>query len=352
MAMGNLGLQFYKLYYAKRNGEAFDPRKFNGNESKHQVDERNESHFRSKNRVFLDYQLSSTDLQFLDNQVATHRLFGTTVYPGLLAGSGYAHETGTKEEFKLGFFFDHTTGLPIIPGSSVKGVLRSVFPKCPVQPADTLVIDETKAEDMKMARSRAIFIWNLCNKINTGRFPEIKKSEDIVSDQIELMHKLEYEIFASVDWEKTTEERRRNADKRVCYFDFYHRDVFFDACISKKKNDNAGKRIFANDFITPHKHPKKPELDQFANPIPIQFLKILPNVTFRFDFLLQDSKVCPELTAVNKVKLFENILLTLGIGAKTRVGYGQFIKPSSPQEVFHEKVKKHKDKFKVPPKRK
>ncbi|MDZ7743476.1 MAG: RAMP superfamily CRISPR-associated protein [Bacteroidota bacterium] len=30
---------------------------------------------------------------------------------------------------ELGFFFDHTTGLPMIPGSSVKGSLRSAFMK-------------------------------------------------------------------------------------------------------------------------------------------------------------------------------------------------------------------------------
>jgi len=52
----------------------------------------------------------------------------TTTYPGLLIGSGYNHEIGVVGEFKIGFYFDHTTGLPIIPGSSVKGVLRSKFP--------------------------------------------------------------------------------------------------------------------------------------------------------------------------------------------------------------------------------
>ena len=47
-----------------------------------------------------------------------------TTYPGLLIGSGYSHEVHGKDGLKLGFYFDHTTGLPIIPGSSVKGVLN------------------------------------------------------------------------------------------------------------------------------------------------------------------------------------------------------------------------------------
>lgn len=55
-----------------------------------------------------------------------------TVYPGLLIGTGYPHE-GLREAknsaIKLGFFFDYVTGLPVIPGSSLKGVLRSYFPE-------------------------------------------------------------------------------------------------------------------------------------------------------------------------------------------------------------------------------
>lgn len=62
-----------------------------------------------------------------------------TVYPGLLLGLGYAHEIAgdekgvilskevAKQEIKLGFTLDYVTGLPIIPGSTVKGVLRSAL---------------------------------------------------------------------------------------------------------------------------------------------------------------------------------------------------------------------------------
>ncbi|ETR67635.1 MAG: Cmr6 family CRISPR-associated RAMP protein [Candidatus Magnetoglobus multicellularis str. Araruama] len=34
-------------------------------------------------------------------------------------------------DFQQGFFFDWTTGMPVIPGSSIKGVTRTIFPlKC------------------------------------------------------------------------------------------------------------------------------------------------------------------------------------------------------------------------------
>ncbi|HIP61860.1 MAG TPA: type III-B CRISPR module RAMP protein Cmr6 [Sulfurovum sp.] len=52
-----------------------------------------------------------------------------TLYPGLVVGSGYNHPKlkGENEDYQPGFFFDHTTGLPIISGSSIKGVVRSLF---------------------------------------------------------------------------------------------------------------------------------------------------------------------------------------------------------------------------------
>lgn len=48
-------------------------------------------------------------------------------YPGLVTGVGIGHEIGVEGEFKLGMHFDHTSGMPIIYGSSVKGVLREYF---------------------------------------------------------------------------------------------------------------------------------------------------------------------------------------------------------------------------------
>ena len=62
-----------------------------------------------------------------------------TIYPGLLIGSGYGHdfkgdvENDKKEQeneaFKIGFYFDFTTGMPVIPGPSIKGAIRSCFPQ-------------------------------------------------------------------------------------------------------------------------------------------------------------------------------------------------------------------------------
>ena len=50
-----------------------------------------------------------------------------TKYPGLLIGVGNAHGSGGLGDIDLGFSFDYVTGCPYIPGSTVKGVLRSAF---------------------------------------------------------------------------------------------------------------------------------------------------------------------------------------------------------------------------------
>ncbi len=52
----------------------------------------------------------------------------TTMYPGLLYGTGYPHNVKAEGAITVGFALDYVTGLPIIQGSSLKGTLRSFFP--------------------------------------------------------------------------------------------------------------------------------------------------------------------------------------------------------------------------------
>ncbi|MCI4399050.1 MAG: type III-B CRISPR module RAMP protein Cmr6 [Campylobacteraceae bacterium] len=173
-----------------------------------------------------------------------------TTYPGLLVGSGYNHPKlkSNKDDFQLGFFFDHTSGLPLIPGSSIKGVIRSVFP-----------------EDSDAHREAKI---------------ELLMEYGIEKNDIELLKK---ELF---DNNATT--------------------VFYDAFIVSTAN--ADGKIFGSDYITPHGD------DGLKNPVPVKFLKILPDVSFCFQFKARDEHI----------KLFHKIILDLGLGAKTNVGYGKF----------------------------
>ena len=100
MSNANLGWLYYKKLYA------------NGDDTQH-----------IKNTFEKILKLNAKDESLNLEQSFTL----TTTYPGLIIGSGYAHGISNEEDSKVGFYFDHTSGLPIIPGSSIKGVLRSFF---------------------------------------------------------------------------------------------------------------------------------------------------------------------------------------------------------------------------------
>lgn len=176
-------------------------------------------------------------------------------YPGLVTGVGINHEANIEGEFKLGVHFDYTYGMPVVYGSSVKGVLRAYFKE---------FYSENYNEDTTKPNVDDIF-----NDIFEGG----KKS-------------------------------------------IYNRDIFFDAVITKP--DEKG-RILCSDSITPHGE------NPLRNPIPITFMKIAPGCEMEFRFKLVDSKIDGKtFSTENKKTLFEEIIKTVGVGAKTNVGYGQF----------------------------
>lgn len=245
----------------------------------------------------------------------------TTVYPGLLIGSGYGHDYKSEKDsdqdnaFKVGFYFDFSTGMPIITGSSIKGLLRSCFPQRNVK---------IKKLSTEFSESRTTFVFELLKEIGIG-------SDVNVGD-------LELEIFDGI----------RNGKN----IPLYQRDIFFDAvpvCVADSS------KLFADDYITPHiKEGLSYEQSLLKNPKPIKFLKVSPSVTYRFDFKLSPSKVCPLLTPPKKAALFKKIILTLGLGAKTNVGYGQFTEAESrrinrlkPENIVRQTFNKNDEKTAV-----
>ena len=238
---GNLGYAFNQRYYAET-----DKIDFNNLSS-----ERNETYFKAKNKEICAYKMESFEFGRLGNK--SFKL--TTQYPGLTLGLGYGHGIKALGEFKLGFSFDYTSGLPIIPASTVKGMLRSAFPCKKIHKKPTFVEEKT------------LYI-----------------SQIVGGDSIDV-DALEKEIFEG-------------------------KDVFFDAVIDSK---HQGKRIVGDDSITPHGS------NPLRNPTPLLFLKILPKITILFDFELHNGSITPD----QKLELFKQIIIDLGIGAKTNVGYGR-----------------------------
>lgn len=230
-----------------------------------------------------------------------------TIYPGLVTGVGLPHETSEGNTFILGFCFDYTTGLPIIPGSTVKGILRSVFPQWERQLKEPVQKKEAKTE----------YIFDLLRRIPKSESnplkDELKTIEEALNEEKfgrkkELITKIENEIFEGIVDNKAVS--------------IYKRDLFFDAYIVKGTRANPGKnRIFGTDNITPHvKEGMSYEESMLKNPVPLSFLKVLPDVVFHFPFYLTNGEI---LKKKEKEELFKLILLDIGIGAKTNVGYGQ-----------------------------
>ena len=233
-----------------------------------------EEQFRERNMALQDFKfdLSLSPLEHLKNAskdaskgVASFQTFSLeTIYPGLMIGTGNPHDLKSKGSIYSGFSFDYVTGLPYIPGSSVKGVLKSVFPK----KEDTK--DDINQQKMKYIQSL----------LKPG-----------LSDK---------EIYGLKD----------NI--------FEDNDVFLDAypCPTSKKNTKQ--QCLALEFITPHS-------DIIKNPIPINCLKVKPGISFEFGFYLNECQLSDEvqITVKEKIELFKTILTDVGIGAKTNVGFGQ-----------------------------
>ena len=297
----NLGFEYFKNYYyfedlkdLKDKNSIYSIIKLNNELEKINLEESI-----NENNRNLEESINENKRNFGNNGDKTLKLFGfklKTTYPGLLIGSGYNHEIGKKPnnnekpEYKLGFEFDYTSGLPVIPGSSIKGVLRSVFRKY-----FTVSKSESESEVKK-------FIEEYFKE-------SIKKN---FSSKIEdFLKHFENNIFEGIDL---------NGNQIASS----NRDVFFDAYIVGKDSiDNKKESNYiGEDYIAPHNS------DCFKNPIPIRFLKVLPNVFFKFDFILNDFKYNEEIiiTAKEKEEFFQKIILDLGLGAKTNVGYGFFKK--------------------------
>lgn len=281
----NIGLWYYRSFFDHYFSYQNDP-----NEEKKTLEKWLTEECKAIFKANLsDYSVISSSFSNFPYYIDSHSFPLKTIYPGLICGIGYEHEIGLENEFKLGFTFDYTTGLPYIPGSSVKGTLRCAF-------------------------SHSEYPKSIIEKwINTNKIPEK------ITNRIDDLKR----IINDIDWKKL----ENHIFEGVNYSDgkplsSYKKIVFFDAYISDQADD---KLFLADDYITCHQN-KIAQLSPFTNPNPVRFLKVRSDVKFTFGFRLLDiTKDKAIIFHADILKeLFKNILLDLGIGAKTNVGYGQF----------------------------
>ena len=201
------------------------------------------------------------------------------LYPGLYSAMSVDHGVGdvqssdqnNQTDFNTGFSFDYTTGLPYIPGSSVKGALRACF----IDHADDVLraLNSTKKD---------------------------KYTQQIVSE-------LELFLFGSRVSGNGTDEYDGNMGNVIFY------DAF------PVSDSNTPGAVLAEDYITPHPDPLRS-----PGPI-IHTVKIKPGTTIRFCFKIPENEqgsVFRDISADRIVKMFRILLNLWGIGAKTNWGYG------------------------------
>lgn len=121
--MRNLNLLFNKEYYSKLGTQGFAEDVI------------------AKNRDLVNSEFDG-EQDYKESEIANQVFYLRTTYPGLIIGSGNMHGAGdlgdSDDDVNMGFSFDYVTGQPYIPGSSVKGVLRSHFKNHPEAVADIL----------------------------------------------------------------------------------------------------------------------------------------------------------------------------------------------------------------------
>ena len=285
--MINICSLYYQDYFKKINFKYL----FENNKD---IIESNEAEIKRINKILIEDTAKGwgvNDIRIIPNEKAKQKIEVKVQYPGLITGVGINHEAKIEGEFKLGMHFDNTYGMPVIYGSSVKGLLRSAFPATK---------DRDKIKELKTAYVKKC--------LGTGyENVDVEKLRDGIFEGIEKI-----EIFKNKDGKET---------KKTHYLSIYKRDIFFDAVITKPYKKGSDYRILESDSITPHGN------NLLKNPVPITFMKIASGVSLEFRFDLKDYTVGNRVvvSAEKKKQLFRRILKDFGIGAKTNVGYGQFV---------------------------
>jgi len=168
---------------------------------------------------------------------------------------------GTPHPFETGFIFDHTYGVPYLPGSSVKGAGR--------------------------AWVKEVDGWD----------PDVVRA-----------------VFGpDEDEAKAAKEQFRPTQGQVIFFDAYP--------IVWPKLEVDILNVHYKEYYEGRKH--KPPADWMA-PVPIYFLTIAPGQAFRFAVAAKPKAPDAALLAKQAIEAVVGAASDLGLGGKTAVAYGYF----------------------------
>jgi CRISPR-associated protein Cmr6 len=243
---------------------------------------------------------------------------------------------GGKGVLETGITLHHVTGLPIIPGSALKGLARAYalyeiagglnLPSLRPEQAKGLKENETPLHLLDIA---------LASYAAHRRYVENsasdKKKDTTHSKTLKDLWKLLEAINPNFDFPEGFWESEAVLNFTLAFGDSGEEDssagacVFFDALVSKLPPSGT---LFEVDVMTPHFRQyyenagSKPPSDD-DSPNPITFVTVAAGTQFRFAVGtrrgVQDTAVAEWAAGKLQMGLEE-----LGIGAKTAAGYGVF----------------------------
>ena len=189
----------------------------------------------------------------------------------LITGIGQTHPN------EVGMVFDHTMGIPYIPASSVKGIVRF-------------------AHMMELIKSE-----NLEQFLN-------EEKDGIIESMSET--KIPAIFGGDLETEKLGKSKVEKRSGKVIFLDAYPAkvpDLHIDIM-----NPHYG------DYYSDEKGEIPPA--DYLNPTPIKFLTVKPGTVFIFNALIPKNSDFFESVKI----AFRKALEDEGVGAKTAVGYGRF----------------------------
>ena len=191
----------------------------------------------------------------------------------LITGIGQTHPN------EVGMVFDHTMGIPYIPASSVKGIVRFAH-----------MLELIKSENLE-------------------EYTKTDKDGEYI-DESNLKTKIPAIFGGDADEEKEGEKKTKKLKGKV---------IFLDAYPEKIPDLHV-------DIMNPHygdyysdENGKTPPAD-YLDPTPIKFLTVKPGTKFIFRALVPKNSDLLETVKI----AFKNALEDEGVGAKTAIGYGRF----------------------------
>ena len=121
MSRKNISKLFFKDYFKEGNGFNFNHVLVNNGTP----DESTKNEILRRNKEIKGVELKQIPALSIVN---VEPLSLKIAYPGLITGIGLVHDSKKMDgAYNLGMHFDYTWGMPIVYGSSVKGVLRQYF---------------------------------------------------------------------------------------------------------------------------------------------------------------------------------------------------------------------------------